>query len=247
MYCPHSKILIKRLLHFWGLASLQLGQVESTEMNRDKVHKMWWKTQHPKELVVLQCRLCITECKTWCRVRWSREKRICRRGGRGKPGVGQSSVQWKTPRSKFGSRQALKLIGWVSLQSARVLTCIFPIALSSSRLCSPPSTCTLNYLTFVTFLHLQGFWAKMSQPWLIGCVFFLVLFCFSFLVFLSFLSFCLSFLAFIWETVLKSHLPKQNISLNAKIGRNCTVGQGLKIICITPDKCLVYMWEKLKT
>ena len=85
----------------------------------------------------------------------------------------------------------------LQVQSARVLTCIFPIALSSSRLCSPPSTCTLNYLTFVTFLHLQGFWAKMSQPWLIGCVFFLVLFCFSFLVFLSFLSFCLSFLAFI--------------------------------------------------
>ena len=38
-------------INFWGLASLQLGQVESTEMNRDKVHKMWWKTQHAKELV----------------------------------------------------------------------------------------------------------------------------------------------------------------------------------------------------
>ena len=182
MYCPHSKILIKRLLHFWGLASLQLGQVESTEMNRDKVHKMWWKTQHPKELVVLQCRLCITECKTWCRVRWSREKRICRRGRGGKPSVGQSSVQWKTPRSKFGSRQALKLIGWVSLQSARVLTWIFPIALSSSRLCS--------------LLALD----LCPQLLLLALNFFLALFCFSFLAFYLLLS----FLTLIWETVLKT-------------------------------------------
>ena len=45
----------------------------------------------------------------------------------------------------------------LQVQSARVLTCIFPIALSSSRLCSPPSTCAcpqllllaLNCLIFV--------------------------------------------------------------------------------------------------
>ena len=70
----------------------------------------------------IACRLCITECKTWCRLRWSREKRICRSGGRGKPGVGRSSVQWKTPRSKFGSRQALKPIGRVS--KSRVRECL---------------------------------------------------------------------------------------------------------------------------
>ena len=40
----------------------------------------------------------------------------------------EHSLRWKTPRSKFGSRQALKLIC-----VSRVLTCIFPIALSSSR------------------------------------------------------------------------------------------------------------------
>ena len=36
--------------------------------------------------------------------------------------VGQSCVQWKTPRSKFGSRQALKPIGWVS--KSRVRECL---------------------------------------------------------------------------------------------------------------------------
>ena len=183
MYCPHSKILIKRLLHFWGLASLQLGQVESTEMNRDKVHKMWWKTQHPKELVVLQCRLCITECKTWCRVRWSREKRICRRGRGGKPSVGQSSVQWKTPRSKFGSRQALKPIGRVSKSRVRECLLAFSRLLWAARACAHcvPSTCALSY-------------------YCLPSTFFLLSFAFSFLAFYLLLS----FLTLIWETVLKT-------------------------------------------